>query len=195
MVESQKATRATIAIGSLEVEGFMLPDGSYRLSQEQIAEAVEKDESNARKFLASKAIKGLLGETYTPGKRGNISVESNPAKRGGTRIKPFTTREVAAFWVWEAFRGNRKALSLAMALLEESLDRRLDNAFGIQRSEEEYNERLEQENQELKRRLAEVGEGLALLDDERRDVAMLERQIRELGGKPYWELDFETEGG
>lgn len=32
MSESIKATRATVAIGALIVDGFMLPDGSYRMS-------------------------------------------------------------------------------------------------------------------------------------------------------------------
>ncbi len=38
MSESIKATRAIIAIGSLSVEAFMLPDGSYRMSLSQAAE-------------------------------------------------------------------------------------------------------------------------------------------------------------
>lgn len=50
MSESIKATRATVAIGALTVDAFMLPDGSYRMSQTQAAEAVEKDEINARRF-------------------------------------------------------------------------------------------------------------------------------------------------
>jgi hypothetical protein len=32
MTESIKATRASVQIGALEVDGFMLPDGSYRMS-------------------------------------------------------------------------------------------------------------------------------------------------------------------
>lgn len=42
MTESIKATRARVQFGVLEVDGFMLPDGSYRMSQTQAAEAVGK---------------------------------------------------------------------------------------------------------------------------------------------------------
>jgi hypothetical protein len=32
-----KATRATITLGTKQLDGFMLPDGSYRMSQTQAA--------------------------------------------------------------------------------------------------------------------------------------------------------------
>ena len=73
MSESIKATRATVAIGALIVDGFMLPDGSYRMSQTQAAETVGKDEINARRFLSSKSINAIRGEGYTPD---SIEVES-----------------------------------------------------------------------------------------------------------------------
>ncbi len=43
----------------------MLPDGSYRMSQAQVAEAVDLSRRNVSDFLRSKAIKALLGEGYT----------------------------------------------------------------------------------------------------------------------------------
>lgn len=103
MSETSKATRAQIRIGGIEVDGFMLPDGEYRMSQTQIAECVQKDESNARKFLSSKAIKTLLGEGYTPGKNETIEVDAAEQTRGQTRIKPFSLEETSAFWLWEAY--------------------------------------------------------------------------------------------
>ena len=66
MTESIRATRALVQIGSQQIDGFMLPDGSYRMSQTQAAECVGKPEINAGRFLTSKAIKALLGEGYTP---------------------------------------------------------------------------------------------------------------------------------
>ncbi|MFN5472772.1 MAG: hypothetical protein ACK6BN_06885 [Pseudanabaena sp.] len=43
MSESIKATRATVAVRGLTVDAFMLSDGSYRMSQTQAAETVDKD--------------------------------------------------------------------------------------------------------------------------------------------------------
>jgi predicted RNA-binding protein with PIN domain len=79
MSESIKATRATVAIGDLTVDAFMLPDGSYRMSQTQLAEAVGKDEINARRFLTSKNINAIRGESYTPD---SIEVSSPNEIRG-----------------------------------------------------------------------------------------------------------------
>jgi hypothetical protein len=66
MTDSIKATRALVQIGSLEVDGFMLPDGSYWMSQSQAAEAVGLAERNARNFLDSKTFKRLIVKGYTP---------------------------------------------------------------------------------------------------------------------------------
>ena len=62
MTESIKATRASVQIGSLEVDGFMLPDGSYRMSLTQTAECVEKPARSTFDFLRSKALRRLLSE-------------------------------------------------------------------------------------------------------------------------------------
>lgn len=65
MTDSTKATRATVQIGNFEVDGFMLPDGSYRMSQTQAAGAIEEPPVYALRFLQSKDSKALLGEAYT----------------------------------------------------------------------------------------------------------------------------------
>ena len=53
-------------IGSIQVDGFMLPDGSYRMSLSQAAEMVELSARNAFDFLRSKAFKSRAGKGYTP---------------------------------------------------------------------------------------------------------------------------------
>jgi hypothetical protein len=60
MSESIKATRATVAIGGLTVDAFMLPDGSYRMSLSQTANYVGKKAQGISNFLRSKALKRLL---------------------------------------------------------------------------------------------------------------------------------------
>lgn len=59
MTASVRAIRASVQIGFLTVGGFMLPGGSYRMSQTRAAECVGKPEINARQFLDSKALKSL----------------------------------------------------------------------------------------------------------------------------------------
>lgn len=83
MSESIKATRATVAIGVLTVDAFMLPDGSYRMSQTQASGAVGLSRQNMSDFLRSNAIKTLLGEGYTSLISGNEQIEIE--SEGGTR--------------------------------------------------------------------------------------------------------------
>jgi len=101
MTESVKATRSSVRIGSLEVDGFMLPDGSYRMSQTQAAECIGKPEINARRFLDSKAIKALLGNSYTPD---TVEIEASAEQlRGQSRFNALPLEVVTAYWFNQRF--------------------------------------------------------------------------------------------
>ncbi len=95
MSESIKATRATVAIGSLTVDAFMLPDGSYRMSQTQAADLVGLSERNARDFLDSKTFERLVGEGYTPA---IFDIDSEQT-RGQSRFRGLPLEIVVIYWV------------------------------------------------------------------------------------------------
>src|SRR4028118_740186 len=180
MAESVRAVRASVQIGSLTVDGFMLPDGSYRMSQTQAAEGVGLSERNAREFLQSKALKTLLGEGYTPA---TSEIEPSVGQaRGGSRIRALPLEVVGAYWLWQAARGNKTALSLAMSLLTENLERRFDNAFGVTRTEAERNELLSQRVQELEQ---DIRETFWVDDQARIERDHYERLLRENGIDPW----------
>jgi hypothetical protein len=182
MTESVRAVRASVQIGSLTVDGFMLPDGSYRMSQTQAAECVGLSERNAREFLQSKALKTLLGEGYTPA---TSEIEPDAGQvRGGSRIRALPLEVVGAYWLWQAARGNKTALSLVMALLTETLERRFDSAFGVTRTESERNELLSQRVQELEQ---DIREAFWVDDEARIERDHYERLLRENGIDP-WEI-------
>jgi hypothetical protein len=180
---STKATRAIVPIGSFAVDGFMLPDGSYRMSQTQAAECVGLSERNAREFLQSKALKSLLGEAYTPA---TSEIEPDTEQtRGSSRIRALPLEVVSAYWLWQAFRGNKQALALCMALLTETLERRFDAAFGVTRTEPERNERLTARIQQLEQDLERLGEGLELDTLIRHERDYFERLLRDNGIDPW----------
>ncbi len=181
-----KAKRATVAIGSMEVDGFQMPDGSYRMSQTQAAESVGKSQRNAGRFLASKGIKALRGEGYTPD---TIEVESSEQSRGQARFNALPLDVVSAYWLWEASRGNQQAITLCYALMAETLERRFDAAFGVERSESERNSLLTQRLQQTEADLERLGEAYAEPDLLREEVERLQQQVRELGGEPWQRLE------
>lgn len=138
MSESNTATRATVQIGTrdgtLIVDGFRLPDGSYCMSLSQSSGAVGYGPQNASDFLSLKATKSLLGQGYTVN---NSQIELAPSSHphGRSRLRSMSLDAVAAYWQWQACRGNREALALCMALKSEPLTCRFDTVFGIEHSE------------------------------------------------------------
>jgi hypothetical protein len=187
MSESIKATRATVAIGGLTVDAFMLPDGSYRMSQIQASEAVGLSGRNVFDFLRSNALKTLLGEGYTDSvfESEQIEIESEGDKRGQSRFNSLPLEIVGAYWLWQSYRGNKKALSLCMALIIESLERRFDDAFGVVITEQERNTRLSQRNTQLKQDLAKLGEGFSIDADKDREIAYLTSLLKDNDIEPY----------
>ncbi|OIP78446.1 MAG: hypothetical protein AUK48_01670 [Oscillatoriales cyanobacterium CG2_30_44_21] len=179
-----KATRATVAIGSLSVNGYMLPDSSYRMSQTQAAETVGKEEFNARDFLASKTFKQLSSEGYTDGKF--IEIESEPNQiRGQSRFRALPLEVVVIYWVYQCYRGNKQAFSLLIALATESLERRFDDAFSVVRTEQERNDATTARIKSLESDLANLGEGFAIDADKDREIAYLTSLLKDNGIKPY----------
>jgi hypothetical protein len=151
-----KATRATVTIGNLAIDGFMLPDGGYRLSLSQAADTIGLTARNAFDFLESKTFKTLVGEGYTD----SLSeIEADEAQgRGGSRIRSLPLEIAVTYWLWQCYRGNKKALNLMVALGTEGLERRFDAAFGISRTEQERDDRLSSRIQQLEQDLTSLGE-------------------------------------
>jgi hypothetical protein len=130
------AERRTVPIGLKIVDGFMLPDTTYTMSQTQAAEAVGKPESHARRFLGSRAIQTLLGSTFAPV---TIDIEPESTRVSGRgRFNALPLNVVSAYWLTLTMQGNRAAGDLCWALLTESLERRFDSVFGRERSQAEY---------------------------------------------------------
>ncbi|MEO6860129.1 MAG: hypothetical protein ABI180_01070 [Microcoleus sp.] len=128
----------------------------------------------------SKALKSLLGEGYTPA---NSEIEPDAEQvRGGSRIRALPLEVVGAYWLWQAARGNKQALSLVMALLTETLERRFDNAFDVTRTELERNQLLSQRVRQLER---DISEAFWVDDEIRMERDHYERLLREHGIDPW----------
>ena len=185
MTTGDKAKRTTVAIGSLPVDGFQMPDGSYRMSQAGAAMAINESPVYALRFLASRDSKALLGEAFTDYTPEQIEVESAEGDRGQTRINALPLDVVAAYWLYRSFKGNKTAFTLTWALLQESLERRFDAAFGVERSEGDRNALLAQRLQQTEADLSVLGEAYAEPDALREQVARLEQQLRDAGLEPW----------
>ena len=187
MTDFPKATGSTVAIGSFTIDGFMLFDGSYRMSQAQAAEAIGEPPVYALRFLQSKDAKALLEEAYTDYTPESVEVEPESGQRGQTRINALPLEVVTAYWLTRAYKGNKKAFIFSWALLTESLERRFDIAFDVSRTEEEQDERLTQQVQQLEHDLEQLGEGFGIEDNIRHERDYFERLLKDNGIDP-WQL-------
>ncbi|BAU14290.1 hypothetical protein LEP3755_48360 [Leptolyngbya sp. NIES-3755] len=180
---TSRATRATVMIGNLSIDGFMLPDGTYRMSQAQAAAAIDEAPVYALRFLQSKDSKALLGEAYTDYTPESVEVESDPGKRGQTRINALPIQVVTAYWLTRAFKGNKKAFVMSWALLTESLERRFDTAFGVNRTDDDFNQRLS--DRVIAQLENDLGEALSGESVSRNEIEYLMQILRYHGIDPY----------
>ena len=130
----EKAKRATIQLGDRELEIFQLPDGSYWFSQTEVATCVGKPEISFRRFSTSKWLKALPGI----GSQSDGFEKIQREGEGGPPIRGVPLIVASAYWLKEAIAKNKQAQGLTWACMSETLARRADAAFGVQRSEAEY---------------------------------------------------------
>ena len=109
MTNPAQAKKATVNIGSVTVDGFQMPDGSYRMSIGNAATAIGTSEQNAIGFLYSESLRSLIGKSYTPE---TVEVNSEPNTQKPERFNVLPLEVVTAYWLSECLRGNQQAIAL-----------------------------------------------------------------------------------
>ena len=140
MIQSQgtKAVKATIHLGSIPLDVYQLPNGSYKLYAESITDAIDRQGRDLLNFLRGKSPQALPFKDYNLVQAQKIEVEGQ-----GSYIKPIPVPLATSYWLYRAIKGNEKAQLLAHACMIESIERRADMAFNLKRTEEEYNKRFD----------------------------------------------------
>ena len=131
---TKKAIKATIMLGSIEIDVYKMPSGEYKLSQTQVARLIEKEENSFREFLRGKSLEALNHKGFRPVKF--------PASDGNEQKNAIPIKVAKSYWRYHDRKGNAIACALIDACMEETIERRADTAFGIQRTKEEYNVRF-----------------------------------------------------
>lgn len=141
---ADKARKATIMYGDVEFDIYQLPNGRYTMSQTQVAKAVDRDESSFRWFLNNTALKLLSPEDLVVGE---VQVEGS-----NIPIKTHLFKVILVYWDHQAERKNLKAKALLSVGTEEKLNRLSDEAFGIKKTDSQYNQETVvnlQQNQQI----------------------------------------------
>lgn len=129
-----KAVRATILLGDKELDCYQRPCGKYQLSQSGTTSAAEKPAKRMVELARFEKGQSLLVLGFEKGLK--YSVEA-PKPRTEKLLQYQPILQVLNLSI-----GNSRALDLVLACGIETLERRIDSAFGKVRTEQERNERF-----------------------------------------------------
>jgi hypothetical protein len=135
-----KAEKTDVRLGDISLDVFQVPDGEYRLSKTQILEVIDVKKNwlsrlpshtpNAFKHLQDRGFTGCP-----------IRVEFK-IERGSSRADTLSISDAMRVWGYFSRNGNAIASDVLEAAGIEAIERRADKAFGVKRTEVEYNERF-----------------------------------------------------
>jgi hypothetical protein len=134
---SQKAVGVKINLGSIEINGYMLPDGSYRLSKGQSCDIVGLDRKRLSQLQEKNSLKAIIGAGSSLSQK-----ELTKYNVAGQNAKVDLIPIEMALIIWTEV-GSDASKALVIAAAAESIERRLDAVVGKVRTEQEYNDRLE----------------------------------------------------
>jgi hypothetical protein len=129
------AEQTTISLGEIPLKIFKLPDGKYLVSKSAIAEAIGLATQYVSDFKKGKSLQASKVKDLTFQK----------IKLNGERITfdAVPVEFASQFWRYWDKKGNEKAGAIIDACVSESIERRADAAFDIQRTEEERQETMQ----------------------------------------------------
>jgi len=133
MAKTIKASRATILLGDILINVYQMPDGSYKLAGRNVTDAIEEAANTLTRYYGVKSLKDLPGA--------DLSLLQVKAETGES-LTPVSLTDATKYWRDRSKKGNLIADAIIDAVLIESIERRADAAFGVQRSEEERNQRF-----------------------------------------------------
>ena len=141
--DTVRAVRATIKLGSISLDVFQLPDGEYRLSQSQVLAIIDAPNNWITRLVNSGGtdrVKYLQGRGFT-GLQRKVEFKEDGA-RGAKTAKTLSIPDSVLVWRWFDKQGNEKAEAIIDACAIESIERRADIVFGVQRTEDDYQAKM-----------------------------------------------------
>lgn len=117
----------TFKLAGNAVTGAKVNEDKYYISQRSLEKLLGWSVDTTRKKIASKSLKAFAGKVKPLGK---IS------KPNGGYIAAIDTKDASIVITWEATRGNKQAQALAVALINETIERRIDNELNLFVSEQ-----------------------------------------------------------
>ena len=133
---NMEAKKATIYLGNIPLNVYQMPDGTYQLSLDSVTKVIGKKRRDLVVFMQSNSSLALPFKEY------NIFNAPLVRIKGPEKFfKPIPIKLATSYWHYCSKQDNIKADALVQACMIESIERRADKIFRVQRTEEEYNQR------------------------------------------------------
>lgn len=131
------ARKTIINFGGIELEVYQLPKGDYCFGQTQVGKSIQKGHTSVIQFLNTTSPFALPHKSFLdePNYAPIVQDESFPFN---LNIKPIPFKITLAYWTYWACKGNTSAQALLAAGTEETLTRLADQAFGVVKTEQQY---------------------------------------------------------
>lgn len=117
----------------------------YRMSLTETASTLGQNEGDIRQALRPGQLDSLLGRTPEI----ELMEVDDGRPEGDPRVIAIGLDVVCACWLNAVRNGNKRAIALVVSMLMDSLERRFDVGFKVDRPEGERNDRLGQRMQAL----------------------------------------------
>lgn len=119
-------------VGDILVSGYLMPDGSRKLSKSDAVTLIGCDKRRLSQLLEKKVAQTLLPQ--------GLGVVPTPTETG--KIDAISIPDFCTLCVIALTSGYEKAIAFAGASMVEVIERRFDEAVGVVRTEEERNQRF-----------------------------------------------------
>jgi hypothetical protein len=143
-----KAQKAVINFGDIELEVYQLPNGDYTLGQTQVGKSIGKGHTSVIQFLSTTSPFASPYKDFLEERSSEIIVQDE-AFSFDLKVKPIPIKITMAYWTYWAIKGNTKAQALLAAGTEETLTRLADKAFGVAKTEAQYQAQTNQSVKEF----------------------------------------------
>jgi len=132
MTESTKAVTATVQLGDLSIDGYMMPDGEFRagIAGASILLGHGKDWFNRLASRGPKKLEALQSAGFT-GRLEPVVIPRESGTRGASRAQTISLKDLTTLITVEALSGNKRAIALQAAFTLGGLDALFRDAFGI----------------------------------------------------------------
>ena len=137
-----RATREDFDIAGIDVQGLMMPDGRYKMSDADIARAALRPSRSVGDLRKAKTLELNGGNTSDLESVGDLLEVLKVKVEGyGKPLNASSIEFAAMYWATQS-ANSPTALALTVALSTESIQRRFDRAFNQKVTEAEYDASL-----------------------------------------------------